>query len=107
MTETEQAPHLSPLAQSVTRDGKTVQIDIYEDGEGGWILEVIDEHGNSTVWDDSFPSDREALDEALNTIDEDGIDSLIGLPAGAQEVKGLDQPLSRAELNDLDAFLAD
>ena len=107
MTETEQTPHLSPLAQSVTRDGKTVRIEIYEDGEGGWILEVVDHHGNSTVWDDSFPSDREALDEALNTIDEDGIDSVIGPPAGAQEAKDLDQPLSRAELNELDEFLAD
>ena len=59
-------PHLSPLSQSVTRDGKTVQIDIYENGEGGWLLEVVDEYGNSTVWDDSFTSDRDALDEALN-----------------------------------------
>ena len=27
-----------------TRDGKTVQIDIYENGEGGWLLEVIDDY---------------------------------------------------------------
>ena len=107
MTQEHQTPDLSPLAQSVTRDGKTVRVDIYGDGEGGWLLEVVDEHGNSTVWDDSFASDREALAEALNTIDEDGIDSLIGLPAGAQKVKDLNQPLSRAELNELDDFLAD
>jgi hypothetical protein len=23
-------------------------------GKGGWILEVEDEYGNSTVWDDPF-----------------------------------------------------
>ncbi|MEY4728855.1 MAG: hypothetical protein RL020_13 [Pseudomonadota bacterium] len=80
MTEDEQAPIQSPLAQSVTRDGKTVQVDIYEDGEGGWILEVVDEFWNSTVWDDSFASDREALAEALKTIEEEGIESLIGAP---------------------------
>ena len=107
MTQEHQTPDLSPLAQSVTRDGKTVRIDIYEDGKGGWILEVVDQHGNSTVWDDSFPSDCEALDEVLHTIDENGIDSLIGLPAGAQTPTDLNRPLSRAELNELDEFLAD
>jgi uncharacterized protein len=84
MTEDEQAPNQSPLAQSVTRDGKTVQVDIYEDGEGGWLLEVVDEFWNSTVWDDSFASDREALAEALKTIEEEGIESLIGAPPGAR-----------------------
>jgi hypothetical protein len=49
MTDDDQGPLHSPLAQSLTRDGKTVQIEIYEDGEGGWLLEVVDEHGNSTV----------------------------------------------------------
>lgn len=70
----------SPLSQSVTRDGKTVSIEIYEDGEGGWLLEVIDEYGTSSVWDDPFATDEDALAEALKTIDEDGIDSLIVPP---------------------------
>jgi uncharacterized protein len=43
-------------------------------------LEVADEYWNSTVWDTPFASDREALAEALKTIDEDGIESLIGAP---------------------------
>jgi len=60
----------------------TVRVDIYEDGEGGWLLEVVDEYWNSTVWDEPFASDRAALDEALKTIDEDGIESLIGAPPG-------------------------
>jgi hypothetical protein len=69
---------LSPLCQSVTRDGKMVQIDIYEDGAGGWILEVVDEYNNSTVWDDPFKTDQDALDEAFNAIETEGIESLIG-----------------------------
>jgi uncharacterized protein len=72
----------SPLAQSVTRNGKTVQVNIFEDGEGGWLLEVVDEFWNSTVWDDPFVSDTEALAEALKTIDNEGIESLIGAPPG-------------------------
>ena len=107
MAELDSTPNPSPLAQSVTRDGKTVRIAIYEDGEDGWLLEVLDEYGNSTVWDDSFASDQEALEEALKTIDEEGIDSLIAVPTGGREATGLDQSLSEDELNELDDFLAD
>lgn len=82
MTDDDQSPKHSPLEQSLTRDGKTVQIGIYEDGEGGWLLEVVDEYWNSTVWDEPFQSDREALDEAIKTIDEEGIGSVIGIPPG-------------------------
>jgi hypothetical protein len=79
----DQTPFESPLSQHVSRAGKTVRIDIYEDGDGGWILEVVDEFNNSTVWDDHFPSDQAALDEALRTVEAEGIESLIGLPSDA------------------------
>ena len=72
----------SPLCQSITRDGKTVEVHIYKDETGGWILEVEDEYRNSTVWDASFLTDKMALDEVVRTIDEDGIDSLIGPDSG-------------------------
>jgi len=68
---------VSPLSQAVTRDGKTVEVQIYEGDPGKWILEVVDQYDNSTVWDDQFESDQEALAIALETIDEEGIDSLI------------------------------
>jgi len=72
----------SALCQSVTRDGKTVQIEIFEDGENGWLLEVEDQYGNSTVWDDPFDTEQEAFDEVMSTIDEEGIDVLIGPKSG-------------------------
>ncbi|WP_234792528.1 hypothetical protein [Sphingobium yanoikuyae] len=28
--------------------------------ERGWSLEVVNEHGTSTVWDNLFPTDRDA-----------------------------------------------
>jgi uncharacterized protein len=74
MIDPDNLPFESPLTQSVTREGKTVQVDIYENDQGAWILEVIDGHGNSTVWDDSFATDTDALAEALRTIDEEGIE---------------------------------
>ena len=68
----------STLCQKVTSEGKSVQVYIYEDGKGGWILEVVDEYDNSTVWDDPFKTDDEALDEVFDTIEKEGILSLIG-----------------------------
>jgi uncharacterized protein len=62
----------------LSRDGTTVDIQIYDDGKNGWLLEVVDEFGNSTVWNESFPTDNIALAEALNTIDTEGIASVIG-----------------------------
>jgi len=106
MTEPGESPNQSLLAQSVTRDGKTVMVDIYEDGEGGWLLEVVDDNGNSTVWDAPFATDREALDEALKTIEEEGIDSLIGSPSDGPHGTDLDQSLSDAEIDELDNFLS-
>jgi len=75
----------SPRCQTVERDAKSVEIMIYEDGDGGWILEVVDENDNSTVWNEPFDSDQSALDEVLATIEADGIDSLIGPPPGAPQ----------------------
>lgn len=69
----------SPLERDITRDGVTVRLFIYRGREdAGWILEIEDEQGGSTVWDDLFDSDQAALAEALRTIDEDGIHSFAG-----------------------------
>lgn len=66
----------SPLERSVTRDDVTVRICIYRGPEDdGWILEVEDHKGGSTVWEDPFATDQEALDEAMGAIETDGISS--------------------------------
>lgn len=69
----------SEHCQKVTHDGKTVKVAIYSSGKNDWILEVVDDDGNSTVWDDPFPTDGEAYKEFRRTLNEEGIDSLIGL----------------------------
>jgi hypothetical protein len=61
------------------------QIDIFEDGHGGWLLEAIDEYNNSTVWDDPFDTDQAALDEALDVVENEGIEALIGPESGRAE----------------------
>ena len=58
------------LCRLVSRDGITVEILIYRGkDDSGWMLEAVDQEGGSTVWDDLFPTDQEALAEAMNTIE--------------------------------------
>ena len=83
-------PKGSSLSQVVERDGRSVKVDIYEDGMGGWLLEIVDEFGNSSVWDQSFETEQDALDEALKTIRVEGIESLIGIEG---DIAHLDTPL--------------
>ncbi|HEU4487257.1 MAG TPA: hypothetical protein VFR96_17365 [Povalibacter sp.] len=73
----------SPLCRSVTENGHTIRLDIYRGPDTGWTLEAIDSANNSTVWDDLFATDQAALDEAMRTIREEGIGSLVGPPDGA------------------------
>jgi hypothetical protein len=71
---------MSPLCQDLTDNGKTVRVEIYRGGGSNWHLEVVDEFNNSTVWEDQFATDAEALAEAKATIKDEGIDILIGMP---------------------------
>ena len=74
-------------------------------------MEVVDEYWNSTVWDEPFQTDSEALAEALRTIDEEGIESLIGMPSESQlspqepDPLQIMEPLSDEEMDELDSFL--
>lgn len=64
----------SPLSRSVEHKGREFQIEIYQaDRPSSWLLEILDEEGASTVWDDVFEDDQEALEEAIKAIEE-GLD---------------------------------
>lgn len=68
----------SPLRQTVTRDGVSVRVNIYRGREEArWVLDIVDERGGSTIWDDQFATDQQALDEALAAIESDGIESFL------------------------------
>ena len=68
----------SPLSQRITRDGVTVEVHIYRGEDNpGWILEVVDQEGTSTVWDDRFATDEAALEEFLSTIEAEGMASFL------------------------------
>jgi hypothetical protein len=63
----------SPLSQKITRDGTTIDVLIYRgEHEAEWILEVVDHAGGSTVWDDTFATEQDVLNEVLRNIDQEG-----------------------------------
>ena len=76
---------MSPLCQSISSGGKKLQIDIYGNGEGRWILEVQDEFGNSTVWDDHFDTDRAALLEAKKSVLKETAKKFVGPEDGKSQ----------------------
>ncbi|HKJ32282.1 MAG TPA: hypothetical protein VKA34_10670 [Balneolales bacterium] len=68
----------SDITKEIEKDGFKVTIEVYKGDQGGWILEIVDEEWNSTVWDDLFPSAKEALDAGIKAIEEEGIQAFIG-----------------------------
>jgi hypothetical protein len=69
---------MSPLCREIVEDGTWIQVDIYRGvDEPGWILEVVDEENASTVWDEPFDTDQEALDAVMQVIEIDGIRSFL------------------------------
>ena len=63
----------SSLERRITRDGVSLDVQVYRGkDQAGWLLEIVDHLGGSTVWEDTFPSDEAALAEAMETIDRDG-----------------------------------
>lgn len=64
----------SGLSQWTTIEGHKFKIEIYRlENEPQWSLEVVDEDGTSTIWDDLFDADQAALDEVLKAIEEEGL----------------------------------
>ena len=79
---------ISPLSQKISSGGRTVSVEIYRlEGDVSWVLEVVDEYNNSTVWDDPFESELAALTEAKKTILAERVDSLIGPKDGKSDGK--------------------
>jgi len=64
----------SRLSRKFTRDGTTIEVLIYRGQKDSvWILEVVDQAGGSTVWDDTFATEQDALNEVFQTVAREGI----------------------------------
>jgi uncharacterized protein len=67
----------SPLTRTLSAEGHTLRIDIYHGVGEPWILEIVDESGTSTVWDDLFDTDTAALEAALEALEQEGVHSFV------------------------------
>ena len=57
-----------------SQDGVEVEVSIYRPvGTDAWELEVVNQNGGSTIWEDTFPTDNAAYTEFLATLAKDGI----------------------------------
>ncbi|MDG1371168.1 MAG: hypothetical protein P8Q48_13180 [Paracoccaceae bacterium] len=64
---------LSGLSDDVTVDDVPFRIDVYRlEHDPTWTVEVIDEAGTSSVWDETFNTDQAAFDFALAEIRSEG-----------------------------------
>ena len=64
----------SGLSQRIIVEGHEFQIEICRlESNTTWTLEVVDEEGTSTVWDDQFDTDQAAMDELMSTIKKEGL----------------------------------
>ena len=73
-------PHIitSGLSRTVTVDGVTVVVNIYRlEHDPQWALEVVNEVGTSTVWDDPFDTDDEAYTAFQLTVEEEGMEAFL------------------------------
>jgi uncharacterized protein len=126
MTDDDSELIYSPLSQTHSAEGHTLRIEIYRGAGEPWILEIEDELGTSTVWDDRFETDTAALAAAFEAIEAEGIRAFVtdaqqvakeaepellrrlseaerpAMPPGMQAMM---TPLSEEELEELDMFL--
>lgn len=64
----------SGLSRRVTRDGMTVDLQIYRlETDTEWSLEVVNSAGTSVVWNDRFSSDDAANTEFLCVVQTEGM----------------------------------
>ncbi len=70
---------MAKQSQTISRGGKKLAVGIDRvRGTWDWWLEIVDEKGNSTVWDDVFASDKDAISEAKKAILEESTEAFIG-----------------------------
>ena len=68
----------SPLSQEYTEEEISVRVEIYKvEGTEGWTLEVVDQDGGSTVWQDVFTTDSAAMAEFTEGVQALGLAQLI------------------------------
>ncbi len=93
MTDGEMELIHSPLTRTHSAEGHSLQIEIYRSADSPWILEVVDELGTSTVWDEPFETDTAALEAAFLAIEAEGVHRFV--TKAQQEAEAAEPELMR------------
>jgi hypothetical protein len=67
----------SEISKEIEQNGLKVKIEVFRGDNDDWILEIIDEQWNSTVWDEVFSSAEDALKAGISAIEKEGIKAFI------------------------------
>lgn len=68
----------SELSQTICQDDITVRVAIFKlEEEEGWTLEVVNEAGTSTVWEDPFDTDAEAFEAFKRAVETEGMETFL------------------------------
>ncbi len=69
---------ISGLSRDVTREDITVRVNIYRlEDKLGWSLEVVNDKGTSTVWDELFDTDDDADAAFHETLADEGMKAFL------------------------------
>jgi hypothetical protein len=66
---------ISPLSRTVTRDGRTVDVEIYRRGNDPWTFTVLNQNGISIQWMEDYDTDEDASRAFDADLEQDGIGS--------------------------------
>lgn len=68
----------SLLCRRIRRNRTSIRVHIYRlEDDSAWTLEVEDQEGGSTVWDEKFDTDEAALEEVMKVIETEGIETFL------------------------------
>ncbi len=69
---------VSNLSKRLADRDTHIDVQIYRlEDQQAWTLEIIDECGGSTIWNESFETEQAALDKALRAVSAFGINSFL------------------------------
>ena len=71
----------SRLSGLFTQENIAVDVLIYRlEADEEWTLEVVDDQGTSTVWSETFATDKLAHEQFLRTVEVEGIITFLSKP---------------------------
>ncbi len=77
----------SPLSRTIEQDGVSFEIGIYRLEDTDWSLSIVTPDRTMITWDQPFASDRDALNEALETLSREGAEAFVTPSQPALEIE--------------------